>query len=738
MNKLAKRVLAFMLMVCMLAAMVPAVVSAETADPYVIDFEIDKNADLTWSGNGNTYTFAGTNFPHALKSNGHAGWLDAFTAYYEAGDINFSFPHVEITEEIAGEDETLLNNLGKVYDERSYCSFYKNPNQFGSYKYNATATTYNWTGLKLQAASTGAGGPATGWTNVLLRAPEAGTYNVTLEYSKVGAAASGVKIYMLPYTAAMKTQMETNVAAWYDYVAAIVAAGDAHASYKGSYTGWISANSETVSGQICNLGEMTVGVDVEEYMMVVAVPAGKATHIQNVTFTPVAEQEIPAEGIERNYSIAGTNTGSNVVLNNTGTTLFVEEKYDAGDIDWSYLGTTANDNEILLDKGRIYTQNFYVNRTGDDNDLYAWEAFKLRSPGEGTYDISFDTATGSTSAQKTQVWTSVYMTEYTEGMDPATVIDPANRIGYHRPEKSDATAATVIDEVGEFTFGAANKEYIIVLHFDGDYNGSFLQPNTDYSSADPAIDCFMTMNTYMRGFIIEPQVEAPTFVPKAYIGTTAYATVAAAAAAAKAGDTVKLAVDFLGNIELPAGVSLDLAGHTWTVSNTTTTNAQEFITDSVGTGKLVTNKLDLFGNNNGKLPLVKDGAYTFAEYDLAVTANDYQQSPANEEATRFWFKLSLDDAAAYDLIASGNSGLTIGVELDWGAAEGLAVTFDNGEGAEAFAAEWAAAAKNNSNIWLYVDITGIDALENDLTVKPVLNINGQSSLYTGSLVYEVA
>ena len=729
MNKLAKRVLAFMLMACLLIALVPAVASAETnsvSDAVVYDFELDQNPAMQWgaydelSSTTTYYGFGQTDLPQ-----GNPGQQAALNKWYDDGALLWNFPHS-------------LNEDGKVANELSFGNAVENPIQWGgAYYKGGTTADKDWTGLKVSTYSEGA---ATGWNALLLKAPDVGTYDITVEYTKYARSSTNVGIYLLPYTAAMKEKVETDVEGWNADVSAIVAQGQ---GYRGKFSSWIAAGSTPVTGQIADMGQIDVEIEVDEYLLIVTSPAGKSSYLQNVTFTPVAEQEIPAETIERNYSIAGTNTGSNVVLNNTGTTSFVEDKYDAGDIDWSYLGTTANDNQILLQKGNIYTQNFYVDRTGDDNDLYAWEAFKLRSPGEGAYDISFETATGATATQKTQIWTSVYMTEYTEGMDPATVIDPANLIGTHRPQKTDATEAIVTDAVGEFTFGAANKEYIIVLHYDGDYNGTFLKPDTDYSSADPAIDCYMTMHTYMRKFIIEPQEAPITFVPKAYVGTTPYATVAAAAAAAQADDTIKLAVDFKGNIDLRPGVSLDLNGNDWTVTDLATYTASQAVIDSVGTGNLIAKNIDLFGSNANVLPLATAAnTYTLADYDLVAenttgTTNNIEQSPANAEATRFWFKLTLDDAAAYDLIAGGNSGLTIGVDLDWGAAEGLSVTFDDGDGAEAFAADWAAAAKNNSNIWLYVDITGIDALENDLTVKPILNINGQTSLYTGSLVYEI-
>ena len=107
MNKLFKRMIVCVLMVCLLSAlMVPAVVSAEAADPYVIDFKMDQNSELVW--NNGQYTFAGTNFPH-----GNASWVTCFNNYYRDGTINFSFPHTIHTKESAeaAGDAKLNGNL---------------------------------------------------------------------------------------------------------------------------------------------------------------------------------------------------------------------------------------------------------------------------------------------------------------------------------------------------------------------------------------------------------------------------------------------------------------------------------------------------------------------------------------------------------------------------------------------------------------------------------------------------
>ena len=215
-----------------------------------------------------------------------------------------------------------------------------------------------------------------------------------------------------------------------------------------------------------------------------------------------------------------------------------------------------------------------------------------------------------------------------------------------------------------------------------------------------------------------------------------YTTLEGAASAAVSGNTVVLATDYEGDINMGNGVSLDLNGHKWTTSDVLCANDAEYITDSVGTGVLVTDSLDLYGNNAGKLPLYNAaaGGYNLATYALNVTASDYQTSPENPAATRFWFQLEMADADL-DKIIAGGTGMTIGVELDWGAVKTLEVTLSGDNGAEAFAAEWAAAYKNGNNVWLYVDVTGLEALSGEMTVTPRLNVQDQTSVWAGSLLY---
>ena len=326
MNKLTKRVLAFIMTVCMLTALVPAVVSAEAeSSAYVIDFELDQNPELVW--NNGAYGFGQTSLPH-----GNASWVTCFNRYYADGTINWSFPHT------VGPD-------GKVVSELGMGSLASNPAGFGGTKYNNADSSVKYTGLYMQATSAGAGGAATGWNALVLRAPDAGIYNVALGYGQFSSGTNN-NVYLLPYTDAMKTQVAEDIAAFNAVITAIVAQAKEAESYVGTFNSQSSvkeADGTTtawVPDQSLDLGELTVGVDCDEYLLVISTAAGKRCYLQNMTFTPAAEEVIVPETVERNYSIKGTVT-SNVNLNRTGTTETVEALYDAGTIDWSYLGNTA-------------------------------------------------------------------------------------------------------------------------------------------------------------------------------------------------------------------------------------------------------------------------------------------------------------------------------------------------------------------------------------------------------------
>ena len=750
MNKLFKRTTAFVLMVCLLCALaVPAVYAAPAeADKVVYDFELDQT-EYKWTD----YYFGGTPFPQTNSSA-----ITVMDQLYAEGELNWNFPHAIDQQQWELDPETGLPlvsdkdadgdgeldfvphlNYRKIVSYLTAMSCPHNSNYFGGTKYNNASSVADYTGLKIGAASGNhASGACTmnangGWNALLLKTPAAGTYAVTMEYTKYAAASTNTGVYILPYTAEMKAQVANDPnafnAAMFELTAGAV-------NKLGAFSSWIATGSAPIAGQIAELGEYTFSAAYDEYLMVMSNPAGKYAYIQNLTLTPVAETPLEID-TDRTYSLAGV-VSANTQLAADGVQV-LHDAYDNGVVDLDFIGTNngaASSNFRLEKSGQIVHYAMDGRTTSARTPNY--DVYKLRSPGAGDFEISIKSYIPA--ANKTALWANIYVAEYVEGKAFDEYIVDANKIGMHAPKASTAVAGkTTTDLIGDFTFGSADKEYVLLMVTNTEKaDGTALKNGQKYyedTAADPYIDGHFTANFYTCEIIIAGKdgfVPAPSYVPQAFIGETSYGTMAAACAAAQAGDTIKLAADFIGAVNLPTGVSLDLNGFTLDTQSIVTTSASEKVFDSKGTGKLIAQEIDLFASNDGKLPLATAGnTYTFADYALTVDANDYE---AVGSKTRFWFKLDLADADL-DKIAAGNTGLTIGVELAWEGGS-LDVTFAEGEDEAAFAAAWAAAYKQNKNIWLYVDIAGLTGLESNLTVKPVLN-SADSTLYTGSIVYTV-
>ena len=107
------------------------------------------------------------------------------------------------------------------------------------------------------------------------------------------------------------------------------------------------------------------------------------------------------------------------------------------------------------------------------------------------------------------------------------------------------------------------------------------------------------------------------------------------------------------------------------------------------------------------------------------------------DKVRFWFKLSFDDSSIYDLIVSDQIQMEIGVDIAVG-EQVFDATFSKNNSTQAFAADWAASAKENDNIWLFADIFGISDLSDidSIMVTPTVIVNGLNNEITnGSQTY---
>ena len=674
MNKLMKRTVAFVLMVCLLTALaVPAVLAApavpEADGSYVIDFACadgyefmaDPGNDKPWVPRVFTpksaYTKPDGTSVSAIASipcSNKTG-LDLWEEEYEAGTFDFGYDAAACKEQGAFQFQVV------TIDEEEY-----------------TVVLYK---------DGTAGDGKVGWGALKIKAPVVGTYDVELTYITQGTGGTtSSRNFLIP---ASKIGAETAMAD----IGAIVSATDS--KYE---LGTVDYSVGKVADNVADLGTMVNDDPAEEefYFVFATNDDARRVYLQKLTLTPSAV----SVNADTDYYAFGRPEGKVTIDGGIET---VAAEYAAGTRNLKIVGYHEGITKIDIEKTRIYAGYSIWNAPSAGVIHQKWMAFQFRAPGTGDYTTTIET--GAASAEKSGSDFHVYLLNADSVVDGnyEAAMTEANLIC-----TSELSVSALNVALGKQTY-EAGEEYVLIL-----------QPSEKADSATQAA------NYYLVGLDF---VEIPA--PAAAIGATEYLSVAEAVAAAKAGDTIKLLADHLGNIDVPAGVAIDLNGNTWTVSEYVATSDNEYVFDSVGTGALKAGNVEFYGDNNGQLALATDGGYSFADYELSVDANDYQ---AMGSKTRFWFKLDLADADL-DKIAAGETGLTIGVELAWG-EESLVVTFDNGEGEEAFAAAWAAAYKAGQNVWLYADITGLTGLESDLTVKPVLNSAG-SALSNGTITYTV-
>ena len=114
MNKFLKRTTVFLLLVSLLSALLVPAVSAvdflpEEDGSYIYDFELDQKPELVW--NSGQYHFGQTMIGHY-----NASWMSNFNSFYKNGVINWSYPHILVT-------DTTASNYGKIATAKTF-----NPN----------------------------------------------------------------------------------------------------------------------------------------------------------------------------------------------------------------------------------------------------------------------------------------------------------------------------------------------------------------------------------------------------------------------------------------------------------------------------------------------------------------------------------------------------------------------------------------------------------------------------------
>lgn len=202
----------------------------------------------------------------------------------------------------------------------------------------------------------------------------------------------------------------------------------------------------------------------------------------------------------------------------------------------------------------------------------------------------------------------------------------------------------------------------------------------------------------------------------AKIGDTAYATLAAAMADAKSGDTVSLQADAEATlINVLDGVTLDLNGHTLTAQYVFSVKTANIV-DSTDNGMLIVDPNNFaISATNAMLPVKNGSGYIFDDASI-VDNRSGMGLTLDEETDKFTFKFvtffgsALTDpvnALLYD-DGSENNDLSVVVRLEWNTENGTAYqsfVYNNEQVKDVVAADGSKAFKLTVNN--YKDISNL-------------------------------
>lgn len=406
---------------------------------------------------------------------------------------------------------------------------------------------------------------------------------------------------------------------------------------------------------------------------------------------------------------------------------------------WDYLGSTAANNK------RVYStaKGLEFNGMGTvAKPNYA--AFKLKAPGAGEYTLDFTTyIAGRFSEYKDKegnvlntadlyahLWMNVYLVKVDPSMtyeEQWAVVSAGEPTGEYTPEYKTRAATGIVTEDAacvSFVF-EEGAEYILFLarHQDADTDNKAVEGNEDASRK------YSPNNIYLSAITAKSTVEAVT--------AEKCTTLTEAIDKAEAGETIKLQSNILlSSVSVPENVTLDLNGYKLTTSAFTTFEGGKII-DSVGTGLLnvLADGVTFEGNNplaENTLPIydAANTGYRFFEYSYSAWgADDDAQYKDREEggvegAVRFWYQLNFADAKAYELIAAGNSGVQLGIDVNLNGEVIQKCNFKYADESEStWMQDWASLKADGEAKWLWVRIQNAAGVEG-LSITPVISAGG--------------
>ena len=170
--------------------------------------------------------------------------------------------------------------------------------------------------------------------------------------------------------------------------------------------------------------------------------------------------------------------------------------------------------------------------------------------------------------------------------------------------------------------------------------------------------------------------EVTETIKEAKIGTTEYATVEKAIAAATSGQTVDLLVssEVADNIAINKGITLNLNGNELKVGSISAFKGNNVIDASNGAGRLVVNKDKVvLAEDNVAIPVYDRDCYRF--FDVNMYQEDAKHA---ENSMSFLFKPLLADKHSAEYFADGaiDNDIDIRVRAEWTTPDGSHVEHD--------------------------------------------------------------
>lgn len=236
---------------------------------------------------------------------------------------------------------------------------------------------------------------------------------------------------------------------------------------------------------------------------------------------------------------------------------------------------------------------------------------------------------------------------------------------------------------------------------------------------------------------------------EATIGEKKYSKLADALNAAVSGNTVVLKIDVqLDSVTVPEGVTLDLAGKTLTVE-TFGFVAGEMgkIVDSNGDGKGLLKvsaenaaflDVEAFAENTLPVYDAANGGYRFYSYTYGNGETETDTTAAG--AVKFWYQILFDSPDAYELMYAGNSGIMMGVDVNYeGAVKPASFLFKEDGSADVWSKSYGAFVLGYDdgtaaeNPWLWVRVQHADSVTG-LTLTPYVAAGGVD-IYLNSIAY---